>query len=79
LDEPVVIPPEKLSREALEGLVEGFVLREGTDYGQCDHSLDDKRAAVLRQIENGEVVIVYDVGNDSCDLRLRRDLPAPGE
>ena len=54
------IPHRELSEEALRGVVESFVLREGTDYGQRDYSLEEKIAAVIRQIERGEAMIVFD-------------------
>ena len=31
---PVIVPPDSLSAEALQGVIEKFVLREGTDYGE---------------------------------------------
>ncbi len=71
---PVVVPMDQLSRDALIGLVDAFVLREGTDYGHADIPLDDKRAQVLGQIERDEVRIVFDPENESCTLVLARDL-----
>ena len=72
---PLIIPSDRLSSEALEGLVEEFVSREGTDYGETIHTLEEKCAHVFSEIEKGEVVIVYEPEGQSCDLRLRRDLP----
>ena len=54
------IPCRELSAEALRGVVESFVLREGTDYGQRDYSLEAKIAAVMRQLDRGEAMIVFD-------------------
>ena len=54
------IPHRELSEEALRGVVESFVLREGTDYGQRDYPLEEKIAAVMRQIERGEAMIVFE-------------------
>lgn len=73
----VLVPREKLSREALIGLVDAFVLREGTDYGHADVPLEDKRGAVLGQLDRGEVVIVFDPETEDVTLALRRELP-PG-
>ena len=56
----VEIPHRDLSEEALRGVVESFVLREGTDYGQRDYSLAEKIAAVMRQLDRGEARIVFD-------------------
>ena len=56
----VEIPHRDLSEEALRGVVESFVLREGTDYGPRDYSLEEKIAAVMRQLDRGEATIVFD-------------------
>ena len=64
LDKPterhVEIPHRDLSEAALRGVVESFVLREGTDYGQRDYSLEEKIAAVMRQLDRGEARIVFE-------------------
>ena len=73
--DPVLIPHERLSREALEGLVDEYVTREGTDYGHSNHSLEDKRKSVLRQIESGDVLVVFDPGEETCNLIRATDLP----
>jgi uncharacterized protein len=57
---PVVVPYTGLSEDALRGVVESFVLREGTDYGERDASHDDKVADVMRQLERGEARILFD-------------------
>jgi uncharacterized protein len=56
----VAIPYEKLSNEALRGVIEEFVTRDGTDYGLVEVELDRKIDNVLRQLKNREVFIVYD-------------------
>lgn len=57
---PVEVPHGELSAEALRGVVESFVLREGTDYGARDVSHETKIAQVIRQIERGEARILFD-------------------
>lgn len=75
-NESVIVPCEALSREALIGLVDAFVLQEGTDYGHAEPTLEQKRAEVLAQVERGEVAIVYDPASEEVVLVLARDLPA---
>ena len=62
------IPHRELSDEALRGVVEAFVLREGTDYGQRDYSLKEKIAAVMRQLDSGEAKIVFDSDTGSVSI-----------
>jgi uncharacterized protein len=66
--QPIVIPHRELSPEALRGVLESFVLREGTDYGDREVSLEQKVAQVLRQLERGEAQIVFDATLESVDI-----------
>jgi hypothetical protein len=68
--QPIVIPHRELSADALRGVLESFVLREGTDYGEREVSLDRKVAQVLRQLERGEAQIVFDAALQSVDIVL---------
>lgn len=65
---PIVIPHTELSADALLGVIESFVLREGTDYGAIDCSLPQKVAHVTRQLERGEAQIVFDPNSESIDI-----------
>jgi uncharacterized protein YheU (UPF0270 family) len=53
-------------------VVESFVLREGTEYGERDVPLDIKVAQVLRQIERGEAQIVFDPNTESVDVVVKK-------
>ena len=59
-----------LSDAALRGLIESYVLREGTDYGAVERSHDQKIADVLRQLERGEARIEFDPQTESVNLVL---------
>ena len=67
-DAGLEVPWERLSPEALEGVVEEFITREGTDYGHVEATFDDKRKAVLRQLQQGRAVIHYDPVSQTCTL-----------
>jgi uncharacterized protein YheU (UPF0270 family) len=75
-DEPpaelVEIPAAQLAPETLQSLVESFVLREGTDYGVQEVSLASKVAQVVRQLQRGEVRIVFDPATESVDIRVAK-------
>jgi uncharacterized protein YheU (UPF0270 family) len=66
--EPVEIPHTALSPEALHRLVESFVLREGTDYGEREFTHAQKVAQVISQLECGEARILYDPETESVTL-----------
>ena len=65
---PVDIPHTELSADTLRGVIEAFVLREGTEYGSRDFSLDEKVAHVMRQLEKREARIVFDPGSETVDI-----------
>ncbi len=64
----VVVPHSELKAELLRSIIESFVLREGTDYGEREFSLEDKVRRVMRQIEHGEAQILYDPQTESVDI-----------
>ena len=66
--EAVAVPYTELSSQALRGVIESFVLREGTEYGERDHSLDEKVAAVIAQLERGEARIMYEPESSTIEL-----------
>ena len=69
--DPIVIPYRDLSETALRGVLESFVLREGTDYGEREVSLEQKVEQVLRQLERGEAQIVFDPVVESVDIVVK--------
>ncbi|HSX83904.1 MAG TPA: YheU family protein [Cellvibrio sp.] len=69
----MIIPPQSLSAEALQGLIEEFITREGTDYGWDEVPLSAKVEQVRRQIEKGDVVIAFDSASETVSLLTRRD------
>ena len=78
LIEPLVIPAAALSPEALLGLIEAFIAREGTDYGEVELSLAEKVAQLESQLQRGEAVIVFDQVSESSTIVPRRELAALG-
>lgn len=65
------IPYQQLSKDALNGLIEEFINREGTDYGAREYSLDAKVAQILAQLTHGDIIIAYDEESESCTLVLK--------
>lgn len=72
--EPIAIPYRELSPEALRGVLESFVLREGTEYGEHDVSLDEKVAQVLRQLERGEAQVIFHAALESIDIVVSKPI-----
>ena len=62
------IPHDSLEPDTLTSLIREFVLREGTDYGSQDYSIEDKIAQVKRQLDRKEVFIVFDPEEQSFNI-----------
>jgi len=67
------IPYHELSPEALHGVVEEFVTRDGTDYGEIEVPLETKIAQVLTQLREGKAVIVFDPGTETTTILSSND------
>jgi uncharacterized protein YheU (UPF0270 family) len=72
-EQPVVIPHEDLRPETLHRLIEIFVGREGTNYGPREWTLEEKVGHVIRQLERGEALVVYDAESGTTNI-----IPLPG-
>ncbi len=68
------IPYDQLNPETLHGVIEEFVTRDGTDYGDIEASLETKTSQVLGQLKSGNAVIVFDQETETCNI-LRSDDP----
>ena len=72
----LIIPHRQLSAEALQGLIEEFATRDGTDYGELETSLETKVAQVMKQLDRGSSVIVYDAKDGTISIIGKDQLPA---
>ena len=66
------VAPDDLEPDTLRAVIESFVLREGTDYGEHETSLETKVAQVLRQLRRGEAHITFDPATESVNVVVTR-------
>lgn len=64
----MIIPWKQLNPDTLQSILEDFVLREGTDYGEQERSIDDKVADVKRQLSSGEAVLVWSELHETVNI-----------
>jgi uncharacterized protein YheU (UPF0270 family) len=62
------VAPDDLEPDTLRAVIESFVLREGTDYGVHETSLEAKVAQVLMQLRRGEAHITFDPVTESVNV-----------
>lgn len=64
----IKVPWDQLSDEALRGLVEEYITREGTDYGHQEVPLERKVAQVMAQLRDGTALVSYDPESGSVTI-----------
>ena len=69
-----IIPVDKLSAEALHGVIKEFISRNGTDYGEFEASAENKFRQVKQKLENGSAVLLYDDEMETTNI-FRHDDP----
>ena len=67
------IPIDRLSPEALQGVIEEFISRAGTDYGETEVSWDAMFHRVKQNLETGSAVLLYDDETETTNIFLATD------
>ncbi|MBI9086932.1 MAG: YheU family protein [Desulfobacterales bacterium] len=70
----MVVPPDRLSPQALQGLIEEYVSRDGTDTGYTKLGIEERVAQVMRQIRKGTSMIVFDEKSRTANILSAEDL-----
>ena len=68
-----IIPVNKLSAKALQGVLEEFISRRGTDYGAIEASLETSIRQVKAKLNNGSAVLVFDDETETTNIFLSDD------
>jgi uncharacterized protein len=68
-----IIPVNKLSAKALQGVIEEFISRNGTDYGAMESSLETNIRQVKSKLKDGSAVLVFDDETETTNIFLADD------
>lgn len=68
----MIVPWQQIEPDTLDNLIREFVLREGTDYGVVEVSLQDKVDQIRAQLESGEAVVVFSELHETVDIQLKQ-------
>ena len=60
----MIVPHQALSADALSGVIDEYVTRDGTD--STDAGV--KVAFIRRSLDAGEMVLVFDPNSGTCDI-----------
>lgn len=67
----MIVPWQQIAPETLDNLIREFVLREGTDYGAVEVSLQSKIDQIRHHLETGEAVVVFSELHETVDIQLK--------
>jgi uncharacterized protein YheU (UPF0270 family) len=62
------IPVDRLSPEALQGIIDEFIARDGTDYGEQEAPRETKFRQVKERLLRGSAVLVFDDETESVNI-----------
>ena len=68
----MIIPVKSLSPDVLQSILEEYISREGTDYGESEWTLAEKVEHLLPQLKSGAVLLVFDQATESVNLVEKR-------
>ncbi|MFT6529463.1 MAG: hypothetical protein ACJAZB_001106 [Psychrosphaera sp.] len=69
----MIIPWQQISPDALNSIIEEFVMREGTDYGESEISFEQKKLEVKQQLNSRSIVLVYSELHETVNLMAAND------
>jgi uncharacterized protein YheU (UPF0270 family) len=72
------VPYDQLDPQTLAALIEEFVTRDGAVQGHQDRSNAQRIESVMKQLQSGKVVIVFDEADESCTIVSSEKLPPGG-
>ncbi|KAF7767345.1 hypothetical protein PUND_a3303 [Pseudoalteromonas undina] len=72
----MIIPFEQLDKDTLYNLIESYVLREGTDYGEQEFSIESKVAQVNQQLKSGEAMVFFSELHESVTIISKNEFKA---
>jgi uncharacterized protein YheU (UPF0270 family) len=70
----IEIPFRQLAADVLNALIEEFIHRNGTDYGEIEFSLAEKVEQIKRQLQSNEVLVVYDEETETTNIISKHSL-----
>ncbi|MDP8033093.1 YheU family protein [Pasteurella atlantica] len=68
----MIIPWKSIPSETLDNILESFIMREGTDYGEVERSMEEKKERLLQLIYSEQAVIVWSELHQSLDIKDRQ-------
>jgi uncharacterized protein len=69
-----LIPYDSLAPDTLDTILDDIVSRDGTDYGDYDLSVAQKRDQALRALRSGDAVLLFDTESETIKMIPKSEL-----
>lgn len=64
----MIIPIQQLPTDTLRNMIEEFVTRDGTDYGETEIGIEQRVEQVKARLVSGEVVVLFSQSTGQCNI-----------
>ena len=68
----VDVPYERLDPETLRNVIEEFVTRDGSDWGEAGGTLEEKVGQVMQQLRSLKIKIVFELNSQTANIVVIR-------
>lgn len=72
----MIVPWNQIDADTLENLIQEYVTRDGTDYGEREVSLEAKVDQVRERLKKGEAVVWFDEVTETVNILPREEIPS---
>lgn len=69
-----LIPYDSLAPDTLETILDDIVSRDGTDYGDYELSVAQKRQQAMQSLKKGEAVLLFDTESETIKMVRKEDM-----
>ena len=68
IEDGIEVPYGQINPEALRSMIQEFVSRDGSDWGDPGCTLEEKVEQVFQQLKNRKARIVYDLKTETVNI-----------
>ncbi|WP_051207321.1 YheU family protein [Saccharospirillum impatiens] len=70
----MIIPPEQLAPETLDGIVREWLMRQGEDWGLVEGGLDEAVPQARARVLDGDLVILWSETEETLNIMPRDEV-----
>ena len=67
-EDPIEVPYTRLKKDVLNSLIEEYICREATDYGERELEFEEKKNRLFKAIKDEKVKIYFEPNEESINF-----------